>query len=107
MTKRFYYIENERGDPISPFHDVPLHPNPENTTIYNMVVEIPRWRNAKLEVKPSSMYLMNLILMHSYRLIVKSPLIQFIMIATRMDFATLQTSSLIMATLQTMDLSPR
>lgn len=42
------YIEKD-GVPISPFHDIPLFANPEQT-ILNMVVEIPRWTNAKLEI---------------------------------------------------------
>lgn len=43
------YIEKD-GVPVSPFHDVPLYANQEQT-ILNMVVEIPRWTNAKLEVR--------------------------------------------------------
>lgn len=43
------YIEKD-GTPVSPFHDVPLYAN-EQQTILNMVVEIPRWTNAKLEVR--------------------------------------------------------
>ncbi|KAG6085999.1 Inorganic pyrophosphatase [Claviceps sp. LM218 group G6] len=42
------YIEKD-GVPVSPFHDIPLYANPEQT-ILNMVVEIPRWTNAKLEI---------------------------------------------------------
>lgn len=42
------YVEKD-GVPVSPFHDVPLYANQEQT-ILNMVVEIPRWTNAKLEV---------------------------------------------------------
>lgn len=42
------YIE-EDGKPISPFHDIPLYADKENN-IFNMVVEIPRWSNAKLEI---------------------------------------------------------
>ncbi|RWA14608.1 hypothetical protein EKO27_g541 [Xylaria grammica] len=42
------YIEQD-GVPISPFHDIPLYANKEQT-ILNMVVEIPRWTNAKLEI---------------------------------------------------------
>lgn len=42
------YIEQD-GQPVSPFHDIPLYANAEKT-ILNMVVEIPRWTNAKLEV---------------------------------------------------------
>lgn len=42
------YIEKD-GQPISAFHDIPLYANAEQT-ILNMVVEIPRWTNAKQEV---------------------------------------------------------
>lgn len=42
------YIEKD-GVPVSPFHDIPLYANQEQT-ILNMIVEIPRWTNAKLEV---------------------------------------------------------
>ena len=42
------YIE-EDGKPISSFHDIPLYADKENN-IFNMVVEIPRWSNAKLEI---------------------------------------------------------
>ena len=43
------FIERD-GQPMSPFHDVPLYAN-EQQTVLNMVVEIPRWTNAKLEVR--------------------------------------------------------
>ena len=42
------YIEKD-GAPVSAFHDVPLYAN-EQQTILNMIVEIPRWTNAKMEV---------------------------------------------------------
>ncbi|KAJ5111353.1 hypothetical protein N7532_001888 [Penicillium argentinense] len=42
------YIEQD-GKPISPFHDIPLYANAEQTVL-NMVVEIPRWTNAKQEI---------------------------------------------------------
>jgi inorganic pyrophosphatase len=42
------YVEKD-GVPISPFHDIPLYAN-EQQTILNMVVEIPRWTNGKLEI---------------------------------------------------------
>ncbi|KAF4975894.1 hypothetical protein FZEAL_7367 [Fusarium zealandicum] len=42
------YIEKD-GQPVSPFHDIPLYANQEQN-ILNMVVEIPRWTNAKLEI---------------------------------------------------------
>ncbi|KAJ3224337.1 Inorganic pyrophosphatase [Clydaea vesicula] len=41
------YIEKD-GKVVSPFHDIPLYANSEKT-ILNMIVEIPRWTNAKLE----------------------------------------------------------
>lgn len=37
------------GHAISPLHDIPLHAN-ITKDVYNMVVEIPRWTNAKMEV---------------------------------------------------------
>jgi hypothetical protein len=43
------YIE-KNGTPVSPFHDIPLYAN-DAQTILNMIVEIPRWSNAKLEVR--------------------------------------------------------
>jgi len=42
------FIEKD-GVPVSPFHDIPLYAN-EQQTILNMVVEVPRWTNAKQEV---------------------------------------------------------
>lgn len=42
------YVEKD-GVPLSPFHDIPLYAN-EQQTIFNMIVEIPRWTNAKMEV---------------------------------------------------------
>ncbi|KAI0880385.1 inorganic pyrophosphatase [Annulohypoxylon maeteangense] len=42
------YIEKD-GVPVSAFHDIPLYANPEQTVL-NMIVEIPRWTNAKLEI---------------------------------------------------------
>jgi len=42
------YIEKD-GVPVSPFHDIPLYAN-EQQTVLNMVVEVPRWTNAKMEV---------------------------------------------------------
>lgn len=41
--------ENSLGKLVSPLHDIPLHANDDNN-VYNMVVEVPRWTNAKMEV---------------------------------------------------------
>jgi len=43
------YLEKD-GIPLSPLHDIPLFAN-EQQTILNMVVEVPRWTNAKQEVR--------------------------------------------------------
>ncbi len=43
------FVERD-GHPVSWFHDIPLYAN-EQHTILNMIVEIPRWTNAKLEVR--------------------------------------------------------
>lgn len=45
---RIFY-KDSKGNYISPFHDIPLHADKENQT-FNMVVEIPRWTNAKMEI---------------------------------------------------------
>jgi inorganic pyrophosphatase len=49
------YIEKD-GVPISPFHDIPLFADSQQTLL-NMVVEIPRWTNAKMEVRLSCLCL--------------------------------------------------
>ena len=44
------FLENTKtGLPASPFHDVPLFAD-ESKTVLNMIVEIPRWTNAKVEI---------------------------------------------------------
>jgi len=48
-THDFRIFLEKDGKPISPFHDIPLYAN-EQKTILNMVVEIPRWSNGKLEI---------------------------------------------------------
>ena len=47
-------VANESGF-ISPFHDIPLYAD-EAKTIFNMVVEVPRWSNAKMEVSYACMH---------------------------------------------------
>uniref|UniRef100_A0A667GAA7 inorganic diphosphatase n=1 Tax=Lynx canadensis TaxID=61383 RepID=A0A667GAA7_LYNCA len=58
------FFKNVAGDYISPFHDIPLRVdsteengiptkrarNDEYETLFNMVVEVPRWTNAKMEI---------------------------------------------------------
>lgn len=43
------YFRDSKGQAVSPFHDIPLYANNEKT-ICNMVVEVPRWTNAKMEI---------------------------------------------------------
>ncbi|CAG0913021.1 unnamed protein product [Notodromas monacha] len=43
------FFKNDEGRYISPMHDIPLFANVEKN-ILNMVVEIPRWTNAKMEI---------------------------------------------------------
>uniref|UniRef100_A0A2M4A849 Inorganic pyrophosphatase n=1 Tax=Anopheles triannulatus TaxID=58253 RepID=A0A2M4A849_9DIPT len=43
------FFKNENGQAISPLHDIPLYAN-DARTVYNMVVEVPRWTNAKMEI---------------------------------------------------------
>jgi len=46
LDYRIFY-KNADGDYISPFHDIPLS---SQDGTFNMVVEVPRWTNAKMEV---------------------------------------------------------
>lgn len=40
---------NSPSGPVSPFHDIPLYAD-KSKNIFNMVVEIPRWTQAKMEI---------------------------------------------------------
>lgn len=57
------YFKTSDGKYISPFHDIPLYatdeqeneipskkPKTDNQVLFNMVVEVPRWSNAKMEI---------------------------------------------------------
>ncbi|XP_074546393.1 inorganic pyrophosphatase 2, mitochondrial [Halichoeres trimaculatus] len=58
------YFKTKEGSYISPFHDIPLIPEKEegsgvpakrakqneHEVLFNMVVEVPRWSNAKMEI---------------------------------------------------------
>lgn len=48
-TNSFLIYFQKDSMPISPFHDIPLFAN-EGNKIFNMVVEVPRWTNAKMEI---------------------------------------------------------
>jgi len=43
------YFKDDKGNYVSPWHDIPLYAD-TSKKIYNMVVEIPRWTNAKMEI---------------------------------------------------------
>lgn len=63
-TEYRLYFKNADGKFISPFHDIPLHAGTDENndvpakksksnwdkTVFNMVVEVPRWTNAKMEI---------------------------------------------------------
>ena len=40
-------LHPEEGQYISPFHDIPIY---ADTEVFHMVVEVPRWSNAKMEI---------------------------------------------------------
>mmetsp|Transcript_7741 Transcript_7741/g.13284 ORF Transcript_7741/g.13284 Transcript_7741/m.13284 type:complete len:649 (+) Transcript_7741:73-2019(+) len=48
-SESFRVFFEKNGNPISPVHDIPLFAD-EEKGILNMVVEIPKWTNAKLEL---------------------------------------------------------
>ena len=49
-----FFLSPESGDRyISPFHDIPLYADTAGS-VFNMLVEIPRWTNAKMEVCSSA-----------------------------------------------------
>ncbi|CAF3596677.1 unnamed protein product [Rotaria sordida] len=57
LNYRLYFRDVQTKLIVSPFHDIPLvneqyssSNQNQGTTIYNMVVEVPRWTNAKLEI---------------------------------------------------------
>ncbi|XP_078453435.1 inorganic pyrophosphatase-like [Lampetra fluviatilis] len=50
LAYRLYY-KDAQGQYISPFHDIPLCASEEpKQPVFNMVVEVPRWTNAKMEI---------------------------------------------------------
>jgi inorganic pyrophosphatase len=49
LSYRVYLKNKASGEFVSPFHDIPLVNDKQKQT-YNMVVEIPRWTNAKMEI---------------------------------------------------------
>jgi len=49
---KVYLSDSKTGQVQSFFHDLPLYANSDRN-VFNMVVEIPRWTNAKLEISKS------------------------------------------------------
>uniref|UniRef100_A0A8D1ZNC4 inorganic diphosphatase n=1 Tax=Sus scrofa TaxID=9823 RepID=A0A8D1ZNC4_PIG len=43
------FFKNVAGHYISPFHDIPLKVDSQEN-LFNMIVEVPRWTNAKMEI---------------------------------------------------------
>jgi len=48
LDYRIFYQKD--GKLISPFHDIPWLASDSEEKIYNMVVEVPRWTNSKMEI---------------------------------------------------------
>jgi inorganic pyrophosphatase len=45
------YFKDATGKVVSPFHDIPCWPDAAKKNEVSMVVEVPRWSNAKMEIK--------------------------------------------------------
>ncbi|XP_029305425.1 inorganic pyrophosphatase [Cottoperca gobio] len=43
------FFKNAAGKYISPFHDIPMYAD-ESQNIFHVVIEVPRWTNAKMEI---------------------------------------------------------
>ncbi|ESO93388.1 hypothetical protein LOTGIDRAFT_190068 [Lottia gigantea] len=43
------FFKDQKGKIVSPWHDIPLRV-PGTDNVFNMIVEIPRWTNAKMEI---------------------------------------------------------
>ncbi|XP_038846513.1 inorganic pyrophosphatase-like [Salvelinus namaycush] len=43
------FFKNADGKYVSPFHDIPMYAD-ESQNIFHVVVEVPRWTNAKMEI---------------------------------------------------------
>ncbi|XP_067408806.1 inorganic pyrophosphatase [Emydura macquarii macquarii] len=43
------FFKNGKGQYISPFHDIPMYAD-AGKNVFNMIVEVPRWTNAKMEI---------------------------------------------------------
>jgi len=52
-TSSYKVFIKDGSGPISPFHDIPLVANAADKT-YHVVIEIPRWSNAKMEIDTKS-----------------------------------------------------
>lgn len=50
MNYKVYIKNNSTNEFVSPFHDIPLHCFSAEKNVFNAVIEIPRWSNAKMEV---------------------------------------------------------
>jgi len=49
LSYRAFLKNSETNEIVSPFHDIPLFADKDNA-IFNAVIEIPRWSNAKMEI---------------------------------------------------------
>ena len=49
LSYRVYLKNTTTNEFVSPFHDIPLISDKANN-VFNAVIEIPRWSNAKMEI---------------------------------------------------------
>ena len=54
MIEHRVYVEHN-GSVVSPFHDIPLFAD-KALGILNMIVEVPRWTNAKMETSKEELF---------------------------------------------------
>jgi hypothetical protein len=52
---RVYFKNTATNEFVSPFHDIPLFADRENN-VFNAVIEIPRWSNAKMEINKTEKF---------------------------------------------------
>lgn len=88
------WIEKD-GKVISPFHDIPLYAEGgKDKSIVNMVVEIPRWTNAKVEVMRSVKRIMPSVAQYSHRFPLERNTTRSSKISRRASLVLLEIASL-------------
>lgn len=50
LTENYRVYLTTGNEVVSPWHEIPLFPPEKESQVVNMVVEIPRWSNVRMEV---------------------------------------------------------